>query len=187
MPANDPQLTDGTRLKELLKIHGYTASDVAKVMAISEAGVYYYFGQEKIKRKTIAEILKKLNIPITEYYGEGSNVSEDDQYIYGGGSYHHGQNLEKIINQKGINIGRLALECNISRQTMYRYFLQKELDEGFLLLVAEKIGVHVAEIKGLGKGQKSFEKDIYNILSKLSEQIQLLQTDVSRIAKVTGA
>jgi transcriptional regulator with XRE-family HTH domain len=181
---------DGERLKLILENHRYTAKDVAAKLNLSDQGVYYYYGQEKIKRKKVAEILGKMKIPVTEFYPEGAadqvnTTGEELQTTYGV-SRHQGRNLENILNTKHISVAKFALECNVARTTLYRYFNESELDEGFLLLAAEKAGVPVAQIKGVGMGQRAFEKDIYNLLSKLSNQINTLQGDVTRIAKAVG-
>lgn len=132
MSAADQPFKDGEKLKALIKLHNYTVKELAAAMGWeSEQSAYYYFGQEKIKRTTVKEILSKLKIPITEFYPdddiENSASEAGTMYII----RHHGKNLENAIREKNLNIRKLATKLNISHTTLYDYFLKKELDPGF--------------------------------------------------------
>ena len=45
--------SEGIKLKELLAQNGMTGRDLATALNMSRSAVYYYFDQEKIKKRTI--------------------------------------------------------------------------------------------------------------------------------------
>lgn len=179
---------DGDKLQAVLKRHGVTGKQLAAVNKMNIRGIYRYFGMADIKRKTVVKLLTSVGIDITEYdnflLGEGAtaaNTLNEPGAVYGSGKnkYHHGRNLQMLLQQRGVNITAFSTRMNISRQTMYRFFDEQELPPGFLLQAAAELNVSPSLLKGFGEGAKGFEKDIYQMLYSMGDRLAAIENKLA--------
>lgn len=167
---------DGLKLKELLEKEGYTVKNIVDKGLMTRSNVYYYFGQNKLKRNIVEPLLKALKIPLDKFYTtehSPENIASDAIPTYTI-STHQGKNLQTFLDSKGISITHFANAMKVSRPTVYGWFEEKKLPLGVLLETAFVLGIPVAQIKGRGTGEKSFEKDIYLELQAVNEKLATL-------------
>lgn len=171
------QVHEGQRLKKWIESKKKPLIDIIKEMGFSNySHVYYYFPQARIKIQMLDKFCKVLGITREEFYvgvSGSTNIENeaDDNYSI---STHQGRNLENIIGNSGITVTAFASKVGITRKTIYEYFKENTLDEGFLMHAASVLKVPVAQIKGIGIGERSFEKDIYIQLQLLNEKLDKL-------------
>lgn len=171
------QVHEGQRLKKWIDSKKKPLIDIVAEMGFSNySHVYYYYPQARIKIQMLDKFCKVLGITREEFYSgfSGStnieNQSEDTYSI----STHQGKNLENIINNSGISITAFASKVGSTRKTIYQYFKENTLDEAFLMLAASVLKVPIAQIKGIGVSEKSFEKDIYQQLQLINQKLDKL-------------
>ena len=171
------QVHEGQRLKKWIDSKKRPLIDIIKEMGFSNySHVYYYYPQARIKIQMLDKFCKVLGITRDEFYAGVSgntnieNESEDNYSI----STHQGRNLENIINNSGITVTAFASKVGSTRKTVYEYFKENTLDEGFLMHAASVLKVPIAQLKGIGIGEKSFEKDIYIQLQLINEKLDKL-------------
>lgn len=136
------------------------------------SNLYYYYAQSEIKRKKLEIFCAALGITMEQFL-DPKNELQEDAALYTV-SKHQGQNLETTIKQRGITVTSFADKMKVARPTVYSYFDEKELPLGVLLEAAEHLKVPVAMLKGVGVGEKSFEKDIYLQLVAINDKLQVL-------------
>lgn len=170
------QIHEGQRLKKWIDSKKKPLIDIVNEMGFSNySHVYYYYPQARIKIQMLDKFCKVLGITRDEFYvgvaGETNIENESDAYSI---STHQGRNLENIISNSGITVTAFASKVGSTRKTIYEYFKENTLDEGFLMHAASVLKVPIAQIKGIGVGEKSFEKDIYIQLQKINEKLDKL-------------
>jgi len=175
---------DGLKLKELLESEGYSPKDVyEKRKLMTRSNLYYYFAQKKLKKNIVEPLLNGLNIPLNKFYTSEQmpeTVASDPAPLYNI-SFHQGKNLQTYLDSNGVSVTHFAKAMNVSRPTIYNLFAEKELPLGTLLEAAYILNIPVAQLKGRGTGEKSFEKDIYLELKSINEKLASLQ----KFAKVS--
>lgn len=167
----------GQQLKKSLKDHEITGRDLAKLMKKTEETIYVWFGKPSVKKALLKKISDATQIPVDDLTGTANQVSEPEtQY----GIVHHGEIAFAALKDRGMSVSKFSDLMDESRVTTYKWFEEKEWDEGRLLKASKALQVHVGLLKGKGQGHQSFEKDIYNILQNIQAQLQknheLLQT-----------
>lgn len=167
---------DGLKLQAVLKDHELTGKALAVASKKNVRGIYRYFGMAQIKRQTVAKLLATVNISMETYdnYLLTDQVSEPT-VNYGKAKNHQGRNLKMLLSSKGVNHAAFATRLNISRQTLYRYFTDKELPAGFIMMASKELNTPIAEIKGFGLNDKSFEKDIYQMLYSMNDRLTAIE------------
>jgi len=173
---------EGQRLEYLIENQNIKVKYIVEKMGYSNyERLYYYYKQPQIKRSTLQKFCEVLNISIETFYNTVKNVynhtqnllHEDTSTLYGN-SKHQGKNLLSILENRGITKTHFARQLNISRPTLDSYFEEKELPLHVLLEVAHVLQTPVANIKGIGTGEKSFEKDIYLLLQEINNKLDRL-------------
>jgi len=173
---------DGNRLRYFFDKHTGKTKDVLEKLGFKDyTALYYYFNREEIKRSVLQKFCEALGITTDEFYNNVKKVDnysintlhEDTSTLYTQ-SKHQGKNLLSILENRGITKTHFARQLNISRPTLDSYFEEKELPLHVLLEVAHVLQTPVANIKGIGTGEKSFEKDIYLLLQEINNKLDKL-------------
>jgi transcriptional regulator with XRE-family HTH domain len=139
----------------------------------------YYFNKAQIKRSKLEYFCKALGITIDTFYksvnddilNTGSTQDANSPYSI---SKHQGKNLQTTLKDKGVTTAAFAKKMKVSRPTIYKMFSEAELPIGTLLEAAQTLKIPAAQLKGIGIGQNSFEKDIYNELRTINEKLNTL-------------
>ena len=173
---------DGNRLRYFVNNYTGKIKNVLATVGIKDyTQLYYYYNRKEIKRSIIQKFCEALGITIDEFYNNVKKVDnysintlhEDTSTLYTQ-SKHQGKNLLSILENRGITKTHFAKQLNISRPTLDSYFEEKELPLHVLLEVAHVLQTPVANIKGIGTGEKSFEKDIYLMLQEINNKLDKL-------------
>lgn len=170
-------MTDGKRLKSVLQNHGYTATDVAKIINRSPAGVYYYFGQSRIKRRTVELILNTLNIPLSNFY---SREKKQRQAIPD--SRNEGRSLQNLLIKRGITYSQFAKNTNISRPTLYRYFEQVSLDPAYKLLACKELNIDPKLLERRHDDLAATNTEILKFLVELKDRIEKIEEYIKSLS-----
>lgn len=182
-------LHQGQRLKWWVERKFKQYSDFINTGAVkSYEMLNYYFSKEQIKKSKIDEFCRALDISTEQFYisvkEENTNVNhlKEDSHPYQV-SKHQGRNLQSTLKEKGISISSFADKMKVSRPMPYKWFKEKELETGVLLEAAHALKIPVAQLKGMGDGQPSFERDIYQQLKTLNDKISHLETLLLQFTK----
>jgi len=173
---------EGQRLKYLIENQDIKLKHIVEKLGYSNyERLYYYYDKAQIKRSTLDRFCEVLNISVDTFYNTvkkidnyTNNVAKEDASTTYTTSKHQGKNLLSLLENRGITKTHFAKQLNISRPTLDSYFDEKELPLHVLLEVAHVLQTPVANIKGIGAGEKSFEKDIYLLLHDINTKLDNL-------------
>lgn len=163
------QQMTGQQLKKVLKDNDITGRELAQMMNRAEETVYVWFGKPTIKRALLQKISKATNLTVDKLTGV-SNMVEEPETVYG--VVHHGDQAFAALRYKGFSISKFSELMNESRPTTYKWFEEKNWDEGRLMKAAHILHVPIGQLKGKGQGVQSFEKDVYILLQNIQQQLQ---------------
>jgi len=159
----------GQQLKKKLQDHGITGVELAKLMDRIPETVYIWFAKPLIKRGLLQDISKATDISVDDLTGVTSKVEEPETAY---GVIHHGDQAFAALRYKGFSVSKFSDLMGETRPTTYKWFEEKNWDEGRLLQAAHILHVPVGQLKGKGQGVQSFEKDVYLMLQKNTTTIR---------------
>lgn len=106
---------EGKRLKQIVRDKRIKILAFAKMADFSNQIAHYYFKEESIKRSKLTELCTVLGITLEEFYN-WEHIPKASQRPT---EVHHGQRLNELIGEKGLNKTRLAERMEISRRALY--------------------------------------------------------------------
>lgn len=165
---------DGENLKQALTNAGWTGRKLAVHLNKGTRTVYDWFSKETLKINILEEVVKTTGIAMDQLRPPDILLEGADG-LTGKLNRHHGFNVKSTLNEKGIKLEKFARKMGFTRLTLYGRLKMRTWDEGELLKAAQILQVPVAQLKGKGKGERAFEKDIYDELKSINEKLLDMQ------------
>lgn len=114
--------------KRLLTLLGFKKHNV----------LYYYYDKQEIKREMLLKFAEVFKVPLDQFLAgpptRPVNQVEEVTAAYG---LHHGQLLEKLVDEKDTKISHLAEFLKLSRPTVYGLFEKREFDNELIEKIAK--------------------------------------------------
>ncbi len=166
---------EGQKLKVLVET--YTRSKRMTLSAFCKKAdikyvtyIYSIYRKKRVRDERLKPILELMDISVDQFYSS-ENSDDLSQALE---SVHHGENLKGILASMGVSILWFAKNMNVTRQTVYNHFEEKELDEGILMKAASILNIPISQLKGFGVGEKNFQKEIYTQLLQMNNKLDRL-------------
>jgi len=137
MPTN--QLNHGQLLKAWVHHTQIKPKRLLTLLGFKKHNVlYYYYDKEEIKRDMLLKFATALKVPLDQFLAgpptRQTNQVEEVTAAYG---LHHGDLLEKLVEEKNTKISHLAEFLNLSRPTVYGLFEKREFDNELIEKIAK--------------------------------------------------
>ncbi|WP_143308306.1 helix-turn-helix domain-containing protein [Chitinophaga vietnamensis] len=107
----------GQRLKQILKQKKIKVIDFAKMAGFTNQIAHYHLRKSDMKRANIERFCALIGISTDDFMRWNGAM-----LVTQGQSIHHGNRLQGVIAEKGLNKSKLAARLNMSRRTMYNLF-----------------------------------------------------------------
>ncbi|RBL93666.1 helix-turn-helix domain-containing protein [Chitinophaga flava] len=107
----------GQRLKQILKQKKIKIIDFAKMAGFTNQIAHYHLRNSDMKRVNLERFCQLIEITPDEFIRWNGSTQ-----LANGKNIHHGNRLQDLIAEKGLNKSKLAERLNMSRRTMYNVF-----------------------------------------------------------------
>jgi transcriptional regulator with XRE-family HTH domain len=165
----------GQRLKQILKHKKIKIVDFAEMAGFTNQIAHYHLRKSDMKRSTMERFCSLIGITPEEFLRWNSGLQMN------GSQVHHGNRMQQIIAEKGLNKSKLAGRLKISRRTMYNFFEKDSFSPDELDRVAKGLDMTVEAFLNPGmiqEGTRFAENEELMILRekyyKLLEENNLL-------------
>lgn len=116
-------INEGARLRLILKDKGIKVIDFARLAGFSNQNAHNYLKQGDIKRATLTEFCKHINITLDQFYNWNQEIKTDPFEA------HQGKRLAALIEMKGVNKTKLAERVGLSRRALYNQLERETLTD----------------------------------------------------------
>ena len=168
----------GHRLKQILKQKKIKIVDFAKMAGFTNQIAHYHLRKNDMKRATMERFCALIDITPDEFMRWNGAMQ-----LVNGKSIHHGDRLQNVIAEKGLNKSKLAGRLNMSRRTMYNLFEKENFSPDELDRVARGLDMSVDAFLNPGAVQESRTADTEEMMilrekyyKQLEEYTQLLKS-----------
>lgn len=152
----------GHRLKQILKQKKIKIVDFAAMAGFTNQIAHYHLRKSDMKRATMERFCALIGITTDEFMRWNGAMQ-----LTNGKSIHHGDRLQNVIAEKGLNKSKLAGRLDMSRRTMYNLFEKESFSPDELDRVAKGLDMSVDVFLNPGVVQESRNTD--------SEEMMLLR------------
>lgn len=138
---------EGARLKQIVRDMRMKILAFAELAGFSNQIAHYYFRKEAIKRSTLLEFCTLLGISLDEFYAwtNPRKVTTPAQ------EFHHGNRLNTLIEEKGLNKTKLADRMGLSRRALYNLMEKPVFSSEQLRKVSQVLEIAPKEFLGNGE------------------------------------
>lgn len=168
----------GHRLKQILKQKKIKIVDFAKMAGFTNQIAHYHLRKNDMKRATMERFCALIDITPDEFMRWNGAMQ-----LVNGKSIHHGDRLQNVIAEKGLNKSKLAGRLNMSRRTMYNLFEKENFSPDELDRVARGLDMSADSFLNPGAVQESRTADTEEMMilrekyyKQLEEYTQLLKS-----------
>ena len=105
----------GQRLKQILKQKKIKIIDFAKMAGFTNQIAHYHLRNSDMKRSNLERFCLLIGITPDEFMRWNGAMQ-----LANGKTIHHGNRLQNLIAEKGLNKSKLAERLSMSRRTMYK-------------------------------------------------------------------
>ncbi|WP_325536565.1 helix-turn-helix transcriptional regulator [Chitinophaga sp.] len=160
----------GQRLKQILKQKKIKIVDFAKMAGFTNQIAHYHLRKSDMKRSTMERFCTLIGIGPEEFirWNGAMQVSSGEQV-------HHGQRLQHIIAEKGLNKSRLAERLGMSRRTMYNVFAKEVFSPDELDRVAKGLDMTTETFLNPGNVQEARYTDSEEMMLMREKYYKLLE------------
>jgi transcriptional regulator with XRE-family HTH domain len=144
----------GHRLKQILKQKKIKIVDFATMAGFTNQIAHYHLRKSDMKRATMERFCALIGITPDEFMRWNGGMQLAD-----GKNIHHGERLQGVIAEKGLNKSKLASRLNMSRRTMYNLFEKEHFSSEELERVARGLDMSVEAFLNPGAVQESRTTD----------------------------
>lgn len=168
----------GHRLKQILKQKKIKIVDFATMAGFTNQIAHYHLRKSDMKRATMERFCALIGITPEEFMRWNGAMQ-----LVNGKSIHHGERLQHIIAEKGLNKSKLAGRLDMSRRTMYNLFEKESFSPDELDRVAKGLDMSVDGFLNPGIVQEARNTDSEEMMllrekyyKQLEEYTQLLKS-----------
>lgn len=158
----------GQRLKQILKQKKIKIIDFAKMAGFTNQIAHYHLRNSDMKRVNLERFCEIIGITPDEFIRWNGTMQ-----LANGKSIHHGNRLQHLIAEKGLNKSKLAERLNMSRRTMYNVFEKETFSPDELDRVARGLDITTEAFLNPGTAQETRQTD--------SEEMMLLREKYYKI------
>jgi transcriptional regulator with XRE-family HTH domain len=144
----------GHRLKQILKQKKIKIVDFATMAGFTNQIAHYHLRKSDMKRATMERFCALIGITPDEFMRWNGGMQLAD-----GKNIHHGERLQGVIAEKGLNKSKLAGRLNMSRRTMYNLFEKEHFSSEELDRAARGLDMSVDAFLNPGAVQESRATD----------------------------
>lgn len=167
----------GHRLKQILKQKKIKIVDFATMAGFTNQIAHYHLRKNDMKRATMERFCTLIGITPEEFMRWNGAMQ-----LTNGKSIHHGERLQHIIAEKGLNKSKLAGRLDMSRRTMYNLFEKESFSPDELDRVAKGLDMSTDAFLNPGIVQEARNTDSEEMMllrekyyKQLEEYTQLLK------------
>ncbi|MCW3462229.1 helix-turn-helix domain-containing protein [Chitinophaga nivalis] len=160
----------GQRLKQILKQKKIKIVDFAKMAGFTNQIAHYHLRKGDMKRATMERFCGLIGITIEEFVRWNGAM-----LLTNGKSIHHGNRLQAIIAEKGLNKSKLAGRLNMSRRTMYNLFEKENFSPDELDRVVKGLDTTTDAFLNPGLVQESRNTDSEEMMLLREKYYKLLE------------
>lgn len=168
----------GHRLKQILKQKKIKIVDFATMAGFTNQIAHYHLRKNDMKRATMERFCTLIGITPEEFMRWNGAMQ-----LTNGKSIHHGERLQHIIAEKGLNKSKLAGRLDMSRRTMYNLFEKETFSPDELDRVAKGLDMSTDAFLNPGIVQEARSTDSEEMMllrekyyKQLEEYTQLLKS-----------
>lgn len=160
----------GHRLKQILKQKKIKIVDFAAMAGFTNQIAHYHLRKNDMKRATMERFCTLIDITPDEFmrWNGAMQLSQ-------GKNIHHGDRLQQIIAEKGLNKSKLAGRLDMSRRTMYNLFEKESFSPDELERVAKGLDMTVEGFLNPGTVQESRVTDSEEMMLMREKYYKLLE------------
>jgi transcriptional regulator with XRE-family HTH domain len=152
----------GQRLKQILKQKKIKIVDFATMAGFTNQIAHYHLRKSDMKRVTMERFCALIGITADEFMRWNGAMQ-----LTNGKNIHHGERLQHVIAEKGLNKSKLAGRLDMSRRTMYNLFEKETFSPDELDRVSKGLDMGIDAFLNPGVVQESRSTD--------SEEMMLLR------------
>jgi transcriptional regulator with XRE-family HTH domain len=167
----------GQRLKQILKQKKIKIVDFAVMAGFTNQIAHYHLRKSDMKRATMERFCALIGITPDEFMRWNTLQPGN------GKSMHHGERLQNIIAEKGLNKSKLAGRLGMSRRTMYNLFEKTNFSPDELDRVAKGLDISTDQFLNPGTLHETRNTDSEEMMllrekyyKQLEEYTQLLKS-----------
>jgi len=171
----------GHRLKQILKQKKIKIVDFASMAGFTNQIAHYHLRKSDMKRATMERFCSLIGITPDEFIRWNGAMQ-----LANGKNIHHGERLQNVIAEKGLNKSKLAGRLDMSRRTMYNLFEKENFSPDELDRVAKGLDMSVDAFLNPGTVQESRATDSEEMMllrekyyKQLEEYNQLLKSNAA--------
>lgn len=171
----------GQRLKQILKQKKIKIVDFATMAGFTNQIAHYHLRKSDMKRATMERFCGLIGITPDEFMRWNGAMQ-----LTNGKNIHHGERLQNVIAEKGLNKSKLAGRLDMSRRTMYNLFEKESFSPDELDRVAKGLDMSVDAFLNPGTVQESRITDSEEMMllrekyyKQLEEYNQLLKSNAA--------
>ncbi|MBS0028390.1 helix-turn-helix domain-containing protein [Chitinophaga sp. 22321] len=171
----------GHRLKQILKQKKIKIVDFASMAGFTNQIAHYHLRKSDMKRATMERFCSLIGITPDEFIRWNGAMQ-----LANGKNIHHGERLQNVIAEKGLNKSKLAGRLDMSRRTMYNLFEKENFSPDELERVAKGLDMGVDAFLNPGTVQESRATDSEEMMllrekyyKQLEEYNQLLKSNAA--------
>lgn len=171
----------GHRLKQILKQKKIKIVDFASMAGFTNQIAHYHLRKSDMKRATMERFCSLIGITPDEFIRWNGAMQ-----LANGKNIHHGERLQNVIAEKGLNKSKLAGRLDMSRRTMYNLFEKENFSPDELDRVAKGLDMGVDAFLNPGTVQESRATDSEEMMllrekyyKQLEEYNQLLKSNAA--------
>lgn len=160
----------GHRLKQILKQKKIKIVDFATMAGFTNQIAHYHLRKSDMKRATMERFCNLIGITPDEFMRWNGAMQ-----LANGKSIHHGERLQHIIAEKGLNKSKLAGRLEMSRRTMYNLFEKESFSPDELDRVAKGLDMSVDGFLNPGTLQEGRNTDSEEMMLLREKYYKLLE------------
>ncbi|CAL1520920.1 helix-turn-helix transcriptional regulator [Chitinophaga sp. MM2321] len=160
----------GQRLKQILRQKKIKIVDFAKMAGFTNQIAHYHLRKSDMKRTTMERFCILIGITPDEFVRWNGAME-----MSGDKSLHHGDRLQNLIAEKGLNKSKLAERLGMSRRTMYNVFEKEVFSPDELERVAKGLDMSTEAFLNPGNVQEARQTDSEEMMLLREKYYKLLE------------
>ncbi|UCJ06488.1 helix-turn-helix domain-containing protein [Chitinophaga pendula] len=162
----------GQRLKLILKQKKIKIVEFAAMAGFTNQIAHYHLRKSDMKRSTLEKFCNLIGITTDEFFdwkGVAAGRTDNNNNI------HHGQRLQELISERGLNKTRLARRLGMSRRTMYNLFDKEIFSPEELERAVRSLETSVTAFLRPGTAEESRQAESDEMMAMREKYYKLLE------------
>ncbi|MBC9910748.1 helix-turn-helix domain-containing protein [Chitinophaga varians] len=171
----------GQRLKQILKQKKIKIIDFAKMAGFTNQIAHYHLRNSDMKRVNLERFCEIIGITPDEFIRWNGTMQ-----LANGKNIHHGNRLQHLIAEKGLNKSKLAERLNMSRRTMYNVFEKETFSPDELDRVARGLDITPEAFLNPGTAQETRQTDSEEMMMLREKYYKILEEHTQLLKSYTA-